>query len=176
VTVIRAGTGGLTVTCHIDDDDTARDLPCDLDIYPWPFDDSSCGRVVMDRTLDRVDDAVRAMEEVWRIARPGAIVEITADHFSRAYARTDPARKRFVSYRTINFFSENVEFGYKYYATARFALVDRHIVFGPGAARRPIEALANRATRVYEHFFALMVPAETLRFTLRAVKSTEAAA
>lgn len=173
--LIRAGSIGLFIECHADDSGGDRILSCDLDDYPWPIADATCERVVAERSLDRIDDAVHAMEEIWRISKHGAVIEITAEHFSRARTHADPDRRRFVSYRTVNFFCENVAFGYKYYSKARFELVDRRIVFGPGVARRPIEALANHAPRTYEHFLALAMPAESLRFTLRAIKNTEAA-
>jgi len=171
---VRIGKDGPVIECRSagGGQEATRDIRHDLDAYPWPMETDSCDIVVMDRTLDRVDDAVKAMEEVWRISKHGALVEIVADHFSRARMRDDPARKRFTSFRTVNFFCENVDFAYKYYSRARFDLVSRRIVFADGPARPVLEALANTVPRAYEHFLALVLPADLLRFSLRVTKHT----
>jgi len=55
---------------------TDADVIADLNRFPWPFPDSTFDRVLCHHIVEHVTDLVRFMEEIHRIARPGALVEI----------------------------------------------------------------------------------------------------
>src|SRR5262249_59885559 len=62
------------------------DVVHDLDQTPWPFAPSSFDEVVGYDVVEHVADVVRFMEEVHRVASPGATIRLTVPHFSCANA------------------------------------------------------------------------------------------
>ena len=53
---------------------SAADLIHDLDVFPYPFADDSWDRILCRDVLEHVADFVKTMEEIWRVAAPGAVV------------------------------------------------------------------------------------------------------
>jgi hypothetical protein len=122
------------------------------------------------------------MEEIHRIAKRGAIVEIISPHYASDNFNTDPTHKIHMGYRSMNYFCDNISFKYRYYSRARFALVRRHLSFRTAVADFPrelganpfrwigIEQIANKMARIYERFFVYWLPPSELYFKLRVVK------
>lgn len=158
------------------------DVVHDLNQRPWPFPDNSFDHVVCKHSLNHLNDLVRTMEEIHRIAKPGAIIEILAPHYTSDNFNTDPTHKFHIGYRSFNYFCDNVPFKYHYYSQARFEMVARHISFRMSRTdfRQKVwanpyrwiglEQLVNAGPRIYEHFFAYMMPASEVYFKLRIVK------
>ncbi len=48
----------------------------DLNVFPWPIKDNSCMNMRLSHVLEHLDDPLRVMQEIYRIASPGAILEI----------------------------------------------------------------------------------------------------
>lgn len=65
------------------------DILHDLNIFPWPVADNSYDVVYSSHCLEHLDNAKKAVEEMWRIARPGAEIIIKVPHFSSRVAWTD---------------------------------------------------------------------------------------
>lgn len=158
------------------------DIVHNLDETPWPFPDDSFDHIVCRHSLSHVDNLVACMEEIHRIARHGAIVEIISPHYASDNFNTDPTHKIHMGYRSMNYFCDNISFKYRYYSRARFALVRRHLSFRTAAADFPrelganpfrwigIEQIANKMARIYERFFVYWLPPSELYFKLRVVK------
>lgn len=73
----------------------------DLDEYPWPWDDRSvdavhCSHYVEHIGYDRGRDLTAFMDEVWRICRPDATVEIRHPHLQNERAFQDPYHRRYI--------------------------------------------------------------------------------
>lgn len=51
--------------------DSAADLICGLNHYPWPFRDTVFETVVCRHTLGHLNDVVAAMKEIHRVRRAG---------------------------------------------------------------------------------------------------------
>jgi SAM-dependent methyltransferase len=64
------------------DPGTVADVIHDLDVFPWPFPDRSFDRIVCSHVLEHLRTPWRAMKELERLARPGALVEIATPHYS----------------------------------------------------------------------------------------------
>lgn len=70
-----------------------------------PFKDNTFSEVWMNHVFEHLTDPVRVMEEIWRICRSGATVEIRGPHFSRPYlVWGDPTHKRPLSLGTFQYF------------------------------------------------------------------------
>jgi ubiquinone/menaquinone biosynthesis C-methylase UbiE len=158
------------------------DIVHDLEMYPWPFPNDDFDHIVCRHSLSHLDDLVACMEEIHRIAKPGAVVEIIAPHYASDNFNTDPTHKIHMGYRSMNYFCENLKFKYQYYSKARFTMLQRRLSFRVAAADFPrtlgvnpfrwigLEQAVNRFARIYERFFVYWLPPSELYFKLRVIK------
>ncbi len=70
--------------------DTAADIVHDLDSFPYPIADSSFDQILLQDVIEHVSEPIRVFEELHRIARPGARVQLRTPHFSSVLAYGDP--------------------------------------------------------------------------------------
>jgi predicted SAM-dependent methyltransferase len=158
------------------------DIVHDLNRVPWPLPNNSFDHFVCKHSLSHLADLVQTVEEIYRLAKPGAIVEILAPHYASDNFNTDPTHKFHMGYRTFNYFCDNVPFKYHYYSKSRFELLERYMSFracqtdfGRKRLANPfrwlgIEQLVNRVPRIYERFFVYWLPVSELYFKLRVIK------
>lgn len=162
------------------------DVVANLNMTPWPFEDNSFDRVIFKHSISHFDDIVKTMEELHRICRPGATVDIIAPHFSSDNFFTDPTHKVSLGYRSMNYFCVDVpDWKYKY-SKADFVLRHKHIGFSEYkidfnlfeySKRKSVlkiigfEYLVNKFPRLYEKFLTSLFPANIVYFQLTAKKS-----
>jgi hypothetical protein len=108
------------------------------------------------------------MEELHRICRAGASIEITVPHFSSGNAFTDPTHRHFFSRFSFDYFDPAHEFGF--YSPARFTVVRSNLIFTPTLVNRVVSRLANRDPKRYEGRWAWMFPAWFISAELRVMK------
>ena len=154
------------------------DVVADLNRFPWPFPDNAFDHVVCKHSLSHLHDFIAAIEEIHRITKPQGVVEILAPHYTSDNANTDPTTRTRVGIRTMNYFCEQYTFKYHYYSRARFTMQIRRLSFreSPTDFRQctklnfarwfGLEQLVNVAPRLYERFFAYMLPASEVYFKL----------
>jgi SAM-dependent methyltransferase len=149
---------------------TGPDVVHDLNRFPWPFPDDRFDEVVMRDVLEHLDDTIRVLEEIHRVCRPGAAVEIIVPHFSSNGAFTDPTHKRFFALATFDY----VTAGHpnNFYTAARFRREQARIVFRPTLTNKLVWRLANRFPVAYENAWAWVFPAWFVHVVLRAEKGT----
>jgi ubiquinone/menaquinone biosynthesis C-methylase UbiE len=161
------------------------DIVANLNIFPWPFEDNSIDRIIFKHSISHFNDIVQIMEEVHRICKPGAVVDILAPHYSSDNYLTDPTHKMSLGYRSMNYFCTNIP-NWKYqYSKAKFKLVTSHIGFAEYdidfnvlESRKRISILklfgfeyfVNKMPRLYEKFFAFIVPAHIVYYRIMALK------
>src|SRR5712691_11038525 len=83
---------------------TQADIVHDLDVFPWPLPSDEFERIVCGHIAEHVADTIRFMEEVHRVARASARVEIVTPHFSNRFAFTDPTHRRQLALRSFDYF------------------------------------------------------------------------
>ncbi len=159
------------------------DVVHDLNCYPWPFPDDSFDRIVCRHSLPHLDDVVRAMDELHRIARPGATVEVVTPHFTSDNCFTDPTTRAFFGHRSMDYFCVDRPLKYRY-SDRQFRLREVRISFVQARCYTDeerkfnpmkllgIEWLINRFPRAYEHFFAFVLRANEMFFRLEVLKSS----
>ena len=147
---------------------TNPDVVHDLAILPCPFDDSTFREVIAFDVIEHLDDFLGTMEEIHRICRAGATVDISVPHYSSRYAYTDPTHRRFFGVASMDYLSEEHAFGF--YSEARFKVLRNQIFFEPSLLSRLVWRLANRFPDVYERRFAWIYPAWFVSFQLEVVK------
>ena len=70
-----------------------------------PFGDNSVDEIFLDRTLAHTEDFLGAMEELWRVSKPGTIIHVRLPHASSAWALSrDPRHSRHFTLETFNYF------------------------------------------------------------------------
>lgn len=160
------------------------DVVHDLNVMPWPFEDSSFDRIYANHSISHLEDICKVMVEFYRIAKKDALIEIVAPHYSSDNYKTDPTHKIHLGARSMNYFVTNVDFDYYYLPEGiNFELMIAEISFRetPASWRNQLklnpirwlglEAMVNRMPRIYERFFTGLMPASEVRFLLKVIKN-----
>jgi SAM-dependent methyltransferase len=147
--------------------DTEADIIHDLNVFPYPLQDSSFDHVVMQDVLEHVHEPVRVVEELHRILRPGGRLRLRTPHFSSALAYSDPTHHHYFSAYAIRSLANP---GFSHYTHARFRIV--HVTLDLWAPFRVsgIAGLANRFPDIYEKYFAFRFPAMNIRADFTSIK------
>ena len=148
--------------------DVGADVVHDLAQTPWPFPAGAFAEIHAYDVLEHLDDVPRTMEEIHRVCRPGARVQITVPHFSSANAYTDPTHRHHFSAFSFDYFASGHDLAF--YSRARFRRTRAQIVFYPSLLNKVVHRLANRHPQAYEQRWAWMFPAWFLSIELEAVK------
>ena len=157
---------------------SAADVIANLDRFPYPFADNTFDRIYCDGIIEHLGNVVQVMEELYRIARPGAYIIIITPYFTSVDAFSDPTHRHYFSARSFDYFTGNFP-EYDFYAQrAHFAKRRVEISLVAAATLRGWHPqhllgahwLANRYTSIYERFLAYLLPAQTIRFELEVIK------
>lgn len=74
------------------------DIMCDLEAFPWPFEDNDFDYILMKHVLEHVGSQFsvfkKIMQELYRISSPDGIIEIQVPHFSHNTFWSDPTHVR----------------------------------------------------------------------------------
>lgn len=84
------------------------DIVCDLN-KGIPLPDNSVVAISARHLLEHIDDTVKIMEEIWRVAKPGAVVSIKVPYYASAGAYQDPTHRRFFTEKTFEYFLPRVK-------------------------------------------------------------------
>lgn len=157
------GAVNVDVSQHV-----GADVVHDLARTPWPLPSNAFTEVHAYDVLEHLEDVPRAMEEIHRVCRAGARVQITVPHFSSANAFTDPTHRHHFSAFSFDYFV--AEHDLAFYSRARFRRTRAQIVFYPSLVNKIVHRLANRHPKAYEQRWAWIFPAWFLSIELEAVK------
>lgn len=150
--------------------DSAADHVWNLDRYPWPLDDDAFARVHMSHVIEHLEDPMRAMAEVWRVARDGADVFIATPHFSSHNSYVDPTHRRHLAAASFEYFTGK-DFPTFAGSACRFDVVNVELTFGGNFLLDGLgRFLARRNLKWYERHAAWVFPALDIRAHLRARK------
>lgn len=150
------------------------DIICDLN-HPVPLPDSSVDGVICKDVLEHVGDLVFTMEEIHRICKPGAKVEIQGPFASSPEFFHDPTHRRAFTSQSFDYFIEGTPAAQFRYSDAYFRL--EKVYYSRGRVRlldRLFLSLANRFKRQFEARFLFWYPVNTIHFVLRTVKNGKA--
>ncbi len=159
--------------------DIVADLNEPLSLLP----DNCVEHVFSSHTLEHVDNLLLLLSEIYRITRPGGLIEIIVPHFSNPYHYSDPTHVRFFGLYTMSYFvdtdkqphSRKVPAFYSrtrfeiesvMIAFDRFNILDRLIV----PFVRYFVNLSPRTQECYEFRLSRLFPAAEIRYRMRAAK------
>lgn len=157
---------GIDVSPH-----SAADCVWNLDQYPWPLEDNRFSRIHMSHVIEHLDDPMRAMQEVHRVASDGADVFIVTPHYSSHNSYTDPTHKRHMAARSFEYFTGE-DFQTFTGSSYSFEVVKVELTFGGNFLLDNLgRMLARRSLAWYERHAAWVFPALDIRCHLRARKA-----
>ena len=78
----------------------------DFDKTPWPFKDNSFEEIYSSHCLEHLEDTQKAMDEIWRVCQPNALVTIRVPHFSSVFAFA-PFHKKFFARGSMLYFTKD---------------------------------------------------------------------
>jgi len=148
------------------------DIVHDLETFPWPIDDNSFDKVLAFHSLEHVSDVLSVLKEISRVTKPKGILHIRVPHFSSDNFYSDLTHKTFFSIRSFNNFIKNNSLtSYNYYNDSYFKIIKKEIHFLKNSYINPykillIHYLFNLFPRIYERFFAFIIPASEIEFYL----------
>lgn len=82
------------------------DIVCNLEKFPWPFEDESVDEIFCSHYIEHVPDLVAFANELYRIMKPGAKAAIVAPYYSSIRAWQDPTHLRAISENSFLYFNK----------------------------------------------------------------------
>ena len=163
------------------------DIVHDLTIFPWPLDDSSFDHIVCNHIIEHVDDILSFMQEIHRVGKPDAVVDIVTPHYTNRFSYTDPTHRHHLALRSLdyfieaptvfrrNFFHRVFETAYpigdfSFYSTVRFRKITAHFSMARPFRITGLQWLFNHLGDFYELYLAFIFPARDLYFSLQVIK------
>ncbi len=141
----------------------------DLNKYPWPFEDNKFKEIRAMYVLELLEDFLKAIEEIWRISRPGARIVIYSPLFPNMRSAQDPLTKKFMTYNTFDYFTPENK-GLNYYSKARFKIIKRRIIFSRNKHLKFLNTIPNLYQKFYVRFLFNLLPSNEIIYELKAVK------
>jgi len=137
------------------------------------MDDNTFDEIYADNVIEHLDNVIATMEELYRIAKPGALVKIIVPYFRARWAFVDPTHKHFFTTESFAYFDPDHPVSSIYpYSKARFRpekiIFNENIPTGKGMSI--IKKIANRWRWRYEKYLGHLFPLDDLSFYLIVVK------
>lgn len=149
------------------------DIVWDIDQYPWPIENDSFDLIVLQYSLEHIDNIVKAMEEIYRISRNGAVVLIQVPFFRNLDAITDPTHKHFFAVHSMDYFIEGARVFNYHYSKAKFELAGKWLGW-PGKSRNLVRGILkrfiNKMPNFYERYLSIIYPVKNIAWELKAKK------
>lgn len=153
---------------------TEADVIHDMDVFPYPFEDSYADRIICHNVLEHVDDFIAVIEEIWRIGKPECILEFSGPFMSSVNYFSDPTHKRAFTSRSFDYFIEGTDANRYAYSECKLGL--NTVIYDPEQhdIRRGLHLWllkwANRNKEKYENRYAFLYPLYQIHFELKVIK------
>jgi ubiquinone/menaquinone biosynthesis C-methylase UbiE len=149
--------------------------------------DNSVDRVVCEHFLEHIENFEPLMEEIFRVCKPSAVIEIAVPHFSNPHYYSDFTHRRFFGLYTFDYFTPRELQPLKrkvpdYYSTVRFQVERREFGFASRVKfRRMLKSWVQRYVNsnrgrqeFYEESLCWLIPCHEIRFFLKPLKDAVA--
>jgi len=90
------------------------DLIADLSVFPWKFKSNSVEDIRASHFLEHLPDILRTMNEIFRVLKPGGIVQIDVPSTNGMGAFQDPTHRSFWNLNTFLYFDKKQAIGSLY--------------------------------------------------------------
>ena len=143
------------------------DAVCDLNSYPWPFQEGVFDQIFCQDIIEHLDDVVKTMQEIHRIAKGGSKVTISTPHFAHPNSFRDPTHKWHFTIDTFDYFTKELQ--YPVYTKEKFRVIKKEFRFTRKSGLGAI--LARFSPRRYEKYYSRRFPPYGLYFELEVLKN-----
>ena len=155
------------------DPQSAADLVHDLNIFPYPIPDNEYDLIICKDILEHLDDVVKTIEEIHRIAKPDCRVEIAVPSLSSAARHIDLTHRHAFTSRSFDYFIDDTDTFTYGSSLARFSLEDVRYVKSesqPTVIDKFLLKLIDKHKILYESRFAYIYQTDFIHFVLRVLK------
>lgn len=154
-----------------------------------PFKDNEFDYTYSAHTLEHVHNLIPLMEELWRVCKKGALIEIIVPYWVAAGAHGDPTHVHFFTYNTFDYFDPENSLSKLFpYSKARFQIIEKRITMFPerpapeierwyryrklfSIVNKIINPIINTFPMIYQNtFLVFLLPAKEIHFVLRVIK------
>ncbi|MFH0808029.1 MAG: methyltransferase domain-containing protein [archaeon] len=148
------------------------DVVYDLNQYPYPFEDNQFDEILLLDILEHLDRPAECIRELWRISKPGCKIKITAPHYTSTNAWGDMTHVKPFSQNSMMPFDikqckgQSLEYHQKEKFEVKVELLIPKIYRYSG-----IGFFIDNLPRLYERFFAYVLPIQGITFHLRTIKN-----
>ena len=155
----------------------------DLNSYPWPFEDDQFTEVWASHVLEHLGNFNAVVNELWRVCRPGALIEVRVPFFLSTKFYSEPDHRipfgirSFDNYeeigdRRLRFYEQwKLKWRTDYESHARFTIQSKRFHFSNFSVLSWLDCIINIEPVVFERFFATLLTPEEVWFRLSVVKS-----
>ena len=157
---------------------TNADVIHDLGSFPYPFEDNEFDFIISRHVIEHVPDVVGFVEELYRVAKPGAKIEIVAPHYTNADWANDPTHRNHLnSYSFSSFVPE--ESVYDFYTETRLKKNRAYVSLAQLWKVLGIEWLVNLDNKkpglrflrkFWEQYLSYMMRGKELHFEFEVIK------
>ena len=147
------------------------DIVHNLNETPYPFSDNEFDEINAKAIFEHLDDLQKVLEEIYRISKKGAILNVSVPHFASLGAFVDPTHKRFFTYYTFDYYSINSKKEIShldYYSNVKFKIIKKKIIYPKYF--KILEIIANIFPKLHEVVLRKFWPAKSLFFKLEVIK------
>jgi len=110
---LGCGTDYMNGWVNVDNGNTRCDVKHDIEVFPWPFEDSSVDEIKMQHILEHVskDKFIPLVREMYRVCSNGAVINIISPYAGSDNYWTDPTHKLPLTVRTFDYFDSSKPLG-----------------------------------------------------------------
>ena len=147
------------------------DKVLDLGHFPYPFKEGSFGEIIMQDIFEHLENPVKALEEIYRISKKGALIKIRVPHFSSGNTWSDLTHKRaFSIFAFDHFIISKKTTSLESKRALRFRLVRRELQFPAPYRYLGFNSLFSKFPKVYERLFYGVFPCGNIYLELEVIK------
>ena len=166
----------LTVGVFVNADimNLGNNIVFDFDSFPYPFKDNHFGYVYSRMVFEHLKNPYAVLEELWRIMRKGAFIDIIVPHYTSPGAH-NPLHLCFYDSHVMDFVDKNMirhaglnDYGF----TCDFELISTRLNFSKGKQfwNYAVELIANKKPDLYEGTPLSAFPCSSITFRMKARK------
>ena len=147
---------------------TRADVLCELDHFPYPFQDESFTALRAIHVIEHVSDVMKTMEEFHRLLKPGGRAFIVTPHYTDFSSFCDPTHRWHLNSYSLRYFGQD-HAGYGYYSKVRFREISTRVKLLSLWRYLGFELLVNafpRFRRFWEHYLCYVVRGKVIEWEL----------
>lgn len=148
------------------------DVVHNLDNYPWPFPDNTFSEIYASHIIEHLD-VERAMKEIHRVCKNGALVKIMVPHHSNPFKRMSHRYEGFnLETFTSHFYKGSIycDTNFKQLKAKFMIRVSRKFMSAEKCKFFNWIINCKNFQKIYERFFCYILPSAEIQYLLKVVK------